>query len=92
MVKNTADNMNYQNFHILTVKYISQTNALPSRVKIISERFRQSKTIEYDHDFANTLEIAENWIEKNGYKIIGHAEGKNCYYVITDTFKSPQSK
>lgn len=84
--------MQYKNFHILTVKYISQTNFKPSRIKIISERFKASKTIEYDHRFSNTLEIAEYWLEKNGFEIIGHAEGTNCYYVISNTFESPQTK
>jgi hypothetical protein len=84
--------MTHPNFHILTVKYVSQTNYAPSRVKIISERFKTSKVIEYNHDLSNTLEIAEDWLTKNGFNIIGHGEGKGHYYVITDTFKSPSDK
>lgn len=82
--------MNTQNFHILTIKYIGASNYLPSRVKIISERFKTSKTIDYDHEFNNTLDIAENWLAAHGFNIIGHGEGSNNYYVITDTFKSPK--
>jgi hypothetical protein len=84
--------MTHPNFHILIIKYVGQTNFLPSRVKIISERFKTSKTIEYNHDFNNTLDIAEDWLTNNGFQIIGHGEGKGHYYVITSTFKSPNSK
>lgn len=79
--------MQHPNFHIFTVNYLGATNYLSSRVKIVSERFRQSKVINYDHEFANTLEIAEDWLIKNGFNIVGHGEGKDCYYVITDTFE-----
>jgi hypothetical protein len=86
MGKNTATFM-LQNHHILIVKYIGQTNYTPSRVKIISERFKVSKTIEYDHEFNNTLDIAEDWLKKNGFELVGCGEGKGHYYIITSTFK-----
>lgn len=79
--------MNIQNFHVLTVKYIGATNFKPSRVKIISERFNQSVVLDYDHDFDNTMEVAADWLTKNHFNITGKAEGKNCYYVITDSFQ-----
>lgn len=75
------------NFHVLKVKYIGATNYKPSRVSIRSERFEQSKTIEYDHQFSNTYEIAINWLNENGFNVPGKAEGKDCYYIISDTFK-----
>lgn len=78
------------NYHILTVKYIGATNFTGSRVKIISERFKESKTIGYDHDFNNSLEVAENWLINHGFNLIGHGEGKDHYYVITDSFFSPK--
>ena len=76
-----------KNFHVLRVTYLGPTNCKGSRVKITSDRFEQSKTLDYDYHFNNTLEIAEDWLKKNGYNITGHAEGKDCYYVITDTFQ-----
>jgi hypothetical protein len=78
------------NYHILTVKYIGPSNVLGSRVKIISERFKESRTIDYDHSFNNALEIAEAWLIDHGFNIIGHGEGKDHMYVITDTFHSPK--
>lgn len=77
----------YKNYHLLKVTYIGPTNYLGSRVKITSERFKQSKTISYDYAFNNALDIAEDWLTKNGFEIVGHGEGKDCYYVISNTFE-----
>lgn len=74
-------------YHILTVKFIGPGLFLNSRIKIISERFKTSKTFEYG-DQGNTLEQAEVWLMEHGFNIIGHGEGKAHMYVITDTFKS----
>jgi hypothetical protein len=71
------------NFHILTVKYIGQSNYLPSRIKIISERFKQSVTFSYG-DNGNTLDQAEAWLIANGHKVTGHGEGKGHYYVVCE--------
>lgn len=83
---------NFQNFHILLVKYIGPTNYKPSRVKIISERFNKSVTIDYNHDFNNTLDIAEDWAVKNGFNIVGHGELDKASVIVTDTFIAPKSK
>lgn len=87
----TAQKM-YTNYHILTIKYIGPSNYNGSRIKIISERFKESRTIGYDHEFNNALEGAENWLENHGFNIIGHGEGRDHMYVITDTFISPKSQ
>lgn len=90
MGKNTAHymNTNIPNTHVLIVKYVGQTNYTPSRVKIISERFKQSILIPFDSEHGmDSCEIAEYWLTQKGFKIIGHAEGKGHYYVITDTFE-----
>jgi hypothetical protein len=85
--------MVHQNFHILIIKYVGQTDTTPSGIKIISERFESSKKISFNHpSFNATLDIAEDWLTKNGFEIIGHGEGKGHYYVITSTFKSPSTK
>jgi hypothetical protein len=70
------------NYHILIVKFIGPSQLLDSRVKIISERFHQSITFEYDDNSGNTLEQAEGWLLKNGHNVIGHGEGKDHYYVV----------
>lgn len=72
------------NFHILTVKYIGYSNTLPSRVKIISERFKQSVTFSYG-DEGGTLDQAEKWLIDNGHKVIGHGEGKGHFYIICES-------
>lgn len=82
--------MNIQNFHVLTVKYIWATNTNAAQVKIISERFEQSVKMGFTNDpgaSSPTLDTAISYFTKNGFNIIGKAEGKNCYYVITDSFK-----
>lgn len=80
-------NTNIPNYHVLIVKFIGWSNTQPSRVKVISERFKESVTFTYDADYGNdTCEQAEYWLKKNGFNVIGHAEGKGHYYVITDTF------
>lgn len=81
----------FTNYHILIVKYIGPSNYTGSRIKIISERFKESKTIDYDHEANNALEGAEKWLTGHGFNIIGHGEGKDHMYVITDTFISPKN-
>ncbi len=86
-------NTNIPNQHVLIVKYVGQTNSTPARVKIISERFKQSILTPYDTDFgSDTCEQAEYWLKQNGFNVIGHAEGKGHYYVITDTFEPLKKK
>lgn len=81
-------NTNIPNQHVLIVKYVGQTNTQRSRVKIISERFKQSILIPYDSDYGiDSCEIAEHWLKNKGFNLISHAEGKGHYYVITDTFE-----
>lgn len=76
-----------QNCHVLLVKFLSATNNNGARVKIISERFEQSKTIPFNYEHGNTLDTAKEWISHQGFDILGVGEGKDCYYVITNTFK-----
>lgn len=76
-----------ENFHIIKVKYLGATEKRGSRVKIESERFKQSILTDYDYEFTNTYEIAENWLKASSFEIVGKAEGKDCYYIISSTFK-----
>lgn len=84
--------MKHANYHIIIIKTLPATNTKPARVKIISERFETSKIINFTNEpgtISPTLETAEMYLIGKGFQIIGHGEGKDHYYVITDTFKSP---
>lgn len=75
------------NYHILIVKTLGQTNTLPARIKITSERFNQSIITGFTNEvdsISPTLETAELWLTKNGHNVIGHGEGKDHYYVVCD--------
>ena len=76
-----------QNYHVIKVTYLLPTNSRGSRVKLYSERFEQSLIIHYDYRFANTYEIAQDYLVSIGYVLTGKAEGKGCYYLISETFK-----
>jgi hypothetical protein len=81
-------NTKIPNRHVLIVKYKGFTNTGPASINISSERFNQTVKIDFDTDHGNdACEIAEHWLTKKGFKVIGHAEGKDCYYVITTTFE-----
>lgn len=83
--------MNTQNYHVLIVRYMRQTNTQPSRVKITSELFKQSILMPFTNEQGSTvpsLDTAELWLKNNGFDIVGHAEGNGHSYVITNTFKS----
>jgi hypothetical protein len=76
-----------KNYHVLKIKYYGPTNVSGSRIGIISERFNQRKTIDFRHDLGYSYEQAEFWLKNNGFGIVGMAEGKDCYYIISDTFE-----
>lgn len=76
------------NLHVIKVTYLGPTNSRGSRVKMHSERFQKGKTIGYDYQFNNSLDIAKDYLIKNGFELVAQAEGKDCYYIMTNTFKS----
>jgi hypothetical protein len=75
-----------KNYHIIKVKYFGATNYTGSRVKMISERFNVSKTIPYNHELNSIQDIAADYLQAT-HNIIGIGEGKDCMYVISDTFE-----
>lgn len=81
---NTTD---YANTHVLSVDYIGATNYRGSRIKIGSDRFKQTKTIGYNHNYNSILGGAMEWLINKGFVIIGYGESKNGYYIITSTFE-----
>jgi hypothetical protein len=76
-----------KNYHILTVKYLGPTNYRGSRVRITSERFNQSVILSYDYQFNTAYEQAETYLTGRGFNVLGHGEGKNTMFIITDTFE-----
>lgn len=85
-----------KNYHILKVKYIGPTNSRGSRVKITSDRFQQSVTMNYDNAYNTATDIAAAWLLRNGFTVVGKGEGPSDghNYIITSTFKplKPEKK
>lgn len=90
--------MSVPNLHVLRVKYLGPTNYQGSRVKIISDRFKQSVTIPFDYAPNNVEDMAAAFLSKPvanadkthamaPFNIIGLSDG----YVITDTFQPLKS-
>ncbi len=92
--------MSVPNFHVLRVKYLSPTNYRGSRVKIISDRFKQSVTIPYDHALNNPEDMAVAYLQNKCQECKAYMpdrDSDDCQafnivgmaegYVITDTFQ-----
>jgi hypothetical protein len=76
-----------QNLHIIKVKYIGPTDFDGTKIKLFSERFNHSIKIPFDYKFNSTIDIAIDYLSNNNYNIIGIADSKKSYFIITDTFK-----
>ena len=76
-----------QNYHIIIAKYMLATNHRPSRIKLISARYGDSKTIPYQSD--STQDDAISYLKSLGFEVVGKAwnETTNDNYIITDTWK-----
>lgn len=74
-----------KNLQIIEVKYISATDTKGSRVKLINDRFNESKLINYDYNFNNILDIALDVITKKDL-IIGYNynEKTGVYNIILE--------
>jgi len=77
------------NFHAIQVSYIGPSNTKGSRVSLKSYRFNDSVVIDYDYKYNSIYDIAEEFFEKRGIKIIGKAEWKdNSFIFFIDKFES----
>ena len=79
-----------ENYHILKVITLGWTNTKPNRVKIVSERFKQSVTISYSNDPGSlnpAIDTAVEYLKVDGFKFIGQGESKDGYYLISTTFE-----
>jgi len=74
------------NLHLFLIKYMPATNSLPSRIKITSERFRQSVTISYDYSDRCIEDTATKYLETLGYNITNMAEMSQFTAILSDTF------
>jgi len=75
-----------ENFHVLEIKFVSCSNGA-SKVRISSDRFGESVLIPWDYSLNHSLEQAQNYLEKNGFELIGKGETKLGYAIISTTFK-----
>jgi type II restriction/modification system DNA methylase subunit YeeA len=77
-----------QNYHVITAIYIGPTNEKGSRIKLHSDRFEQTVIISFNHEtFRQTDEIAIDYLQSKGFDIIGKAEKKDGYFLISNTFE-----
>jgi len=75
------------NFHGLEIKYLGPTNTRGTRIKIISHRFKENIIISYNYSLNCIADMAIDYLQKQGFKIVGQAETKEGYMIITNTFK-----
>lgn len=78
-----------ENFHIITAKALQYNEKYGFRIKLRSERFKQTIFINWDNeDVNNTLRVVSAGILKaKGFEIIGAAlASEDTDYIITKTF------
>lgn len=71
-----------RNLQIIEVKYLGATDTKGSRVKLINDRFKESKLINYDYKFNNILDIALDVITKKELIVGYNYNEKRCVYNI----------
>lgn len=71
--------------HVLRLTYLPWTAKLPARVRIKSERFKQSITLSLNGDRMFDVAIAE--LQKRGFNLLGTGVGDACSYLISDTLE-----
>lgn len=70
------------NFHLIEVRYLGPTDTKGSRVKLVSDRFKQSVTISYNYEFNNARDIAMDWLTRNGHNVVGSGEVGDNYVIV----------
>jgi len=79
--------MQLTNFHALTIKHLGPTNFKGSRIKITSDRFSQSITLNRDYYSSSWLDQAITFLTQNWFNLIGSTEYNNQTIILSDTFK-----
>lgn len=70
------------------IKFLGATNTRGNRVKIIDILRNESKIIEWDYNFNNSLDIASNFFKDKNINIVACTELKNSYIILTDNFQA----
>ena len=83
----TFPSMHLTNFHALTVKLLWPTDFRGSRIKITSDRFEQSITLNRDYSKSSWLDQAITFLTQNWFTLIWMAEMNNQNILLSDTFK-----
>jgi hypothetical protein len=80
-----------KNFHIFQISLVPMTDKFPPRIRIKSQRFKQSIIIPFQNEPGGDTHIVANaaiYLERMGFTLIGKGEGNDDYdYIVTDTFK-----
>jgi hypothetical protein len=77
-----------KNYRAFKVTYKGPTNHRGSRVIIKDLRFNQSKTINYDYKHNSISDMAIEYLESIGIKIVGRAESNFDTLLFTDNFET----
>lgn len=83
----TSQYMHLTNFHALTVKHLWPTDFKGSRIKITSDRFEQSITLNRDYSKSSWLNQAIELLQLKWFNLIWSAECNNKTIILSDTFK-----
>ena len=75
-----------ENFHIITAKYLPYTNTKPARIRIRSDRFKETVIVSY-HEY----ETAVEWLKEKGFNIVGTGSTNKEIIIVTNTFKPLKS-
>ena len=73
-----------KNYHTFTVKYLGATNNLGARIKITSDRFKQSVILHRDYSTEAT-EQAIDYLNDKGFNIIG--KGYDGDILLSEVFE-----
>lgn len=79
-----------QRYHFIKVVALAATATKPARVRVISERYKQSFILSANNepgDIDWVKATAVRWLEENGFVVAGDGEGPGCTYLVTETFK-----
>ena len=69
-------------YRAITVSYVPASSTRCSRVSITDNRFNTRKSIPYNHEYHDILEIAQTYLESVGIEIVGSAELLNYKYIL----------
>ena len=76
-----------ENLHAIEIKFYAPTNNAGARVGIISKRFKQRITINFDYSFDTPATIATNYLTKKGFNIVAKCEFGESDIILSDTFQ-----